>query len=206
QRFQGKGIATLMNRHAMALALELKRHIPRLSFEFCTYYKNEESLHLTQKMGFEVVQRYFQLDKHGVRDTMKPKILKHYDLSIFAEAGDFIPLGWQAVHNAPASLAFIRKHATVFQTPQSSYLLGGVINKSITFLSPPPADLKIELPYFQHFQGSRRKYGIVLPSQFEASLPLMQKHGFNFWDEEKEPVTNMYVLKMPEDKILALEN
>ncbi|MDP2172214.1 MAG: GNAT family N-acetyltransferase [Candidatus Cloacimonadaceae bacterium] len=204
-RFQGKGIATLMNRFAMGIAVELKKLNPPLSFEFCTYYKNAESLHLTQKVGFEVVQNCYQLDKRGVRDTKKPKILKDYDMSIFSALGDFIPLGWQALHNAPASLAFIRKHAVVFQTPQSIYLLGGVIDKHITFLTPPPADLKPELAFYQHFHGSRRKYGIVLSPRFVSSLPLLSKHGFNFWDEEKEPVANMYVLKMAEDRISALD-
>ncbi|HNX38241.1 MAG TPA: GNAT family N-acetyltransferase [Candidatus Cloacimonadota bacterium] len=186
RRFQGKGIATLLNRHIFRFATELKARNPELAFEFCTYYKNAESLHMTEKMGFRIVKRFYQLDKRGVKHTKESEIVTDYDMSLFKAYPDYLPLGWQAVHNTASSLDFIKSRATVFRTPRSTYLLAGVGEKNITFLQPPVQDLKVELPYFQSFFGSRRKYGIVLPPGFNEYLPQLLKLGFYFWEEEHE--------------------
>lgn len=187
-RFQGKGIGNLLNKHIFAFAAELKNRNPSLSFEFCTYYKNSESLHMTQKMGFRITERFFEYDKRGIKATLKPEIVTAYDMSLFKAYPRHIPLGWQSVHNHPESLEFIKDRALVFRTPQSTYLLGGVAEKNVVLLSPPVPDFKSEFPYFQYFFGSRKKYGIILSSAFESHLPRLFKLGLHSWEKEEKPV------------------
>ncbi len=193
-RYQNKGIATLMNHHSLALAQQIKLEIPEIKYEFCTYYQNVESLHLTQKLGFQVVEKFYVLDKRGIQATMEPKILPDIDASIFRNYPRYFPCAWQSVHSTPVSLPFLKEHGKLFQTPYATYFIGGLHEKDIVFLEPPKPTLKKDLPYFQHFFGSRKKYGIVIPLTFKSSLPLLHDCGFRFWDNE--PAENMLILRV----------
>lgn len=193
-KFQNRGIATLMNKSAFALADRLRGEGKVRHFEFCTYYQNLESLHLTKKLGFKVVETFFQLNKRGIKATLEPKILPKVDLKAFRHFDKFLPCSWQTVHNCRDSLPFLNKYGCLFQTPRATYYLGGSHEPSITLLDPPGPETKEELPYFQHFFGSRKSYGIVVPQAFKDSLPLLMKLGFHFW--EHEFAENMLVLRM----------
>jgi len=191
-RFQGKGIGNFLNKHIYTFADELKRRNPLLAYEFCTYYKNAESIHMTEKMGFRIANRFFEYDKRGVKATLKPRLLKDFDLSLFRHYPDYIPCAWRTVHNSPLSLPFLRQHGQVFETPNARYYLGGLHEPSILLLEPPQASIGKDLPYFQHFFGPRKSYGLILPTKFKRYLPLLHKAGFRFW--EKEQIENMLLL------------
>ncbi|PKN73570.1 MAG: hypothetical protein CVU50_02315 [Candidatus Cloacimonetes bacterium HGW-Cloacimonetes-3] len=193
-RFQGMGVASLMNREMFRFAAKLQAKDPLLSFEFCTYYQNVESLHLTRKQGFKQVQGFYALDKHGVKRQTKPVIID-VDMSQFRAYPSYIPCGWQTVHNCPESLNFLKERAVMFQTPQAMYLAGGITERCIILLSPPPKNLQAELAYFQYFFSPFKHYVLIVPTQFKRYLPSLHKAGFKFWDKESKPVENMLVLK-----------
>lgn len=193
-RYQNQGIATLMNQHAFALADRLRGEGKVDCFEFCTYYLNAESLHLTQKLGFKVVDSFWQLNKRGVKATLEPRLLPRVELAAFRLYGLYIPCAWQSVHHCPDSLPFLNRQGQMFQTPRATYYLGGSHEPHITLLEPPAPGIKDDLPYFQHFFGSRKSYGIIVPLKFKSSLPLLHELGFRFW--EREVAENMLVLRM----------
>lgn len=193
--FQGQGIGSLMNRETFRFASALKAKNPDLQYEFCTYYQNVESLHLTKKVGFKVVKKFYTLDKHGIKKQSEPLLVKDYKLSLFKLYPDYIPLGWQSIHNCTEALDFIRERATVFQTPQAMYLFAGLSEKNIVLLSPPPQNMKAELPYFQYFYPPLKRYGLILPTSYKRYLPQLHQAGFKFWDDEPKPAANMLVLK-----------
>lgn len=192
--FQGNGIGGFMNREMFKFAATLKAKDPLLKFEFCTYYKNVESLHLTAKVGFKRVESFYTLDKYGVKAQLAPEIVQNYNMSLFSAYPNYIPLGWQAVHNCEESLTFIQQKAVVFRTPQSTYMLAGLNEKNVVFLSPPVKDIKAELPYFQHFFSPRKKYGIIIPRSYKKHIPRLGAIGFHFWDKEPKIVDNMLIL------------
>jgi len=194
--FQGMGVGSLMNSELFRFAARLKKQDPRFTFEFCTYYQNAESLHLTKKLGFKIVKSFYTMDKNGIKAQKEPRIVTDYDISLFKIYSDYIPLGWQSVHNSPDSLPFIQKRCTVFQTPQARYLLAGVAEKNIVLLSPPVKDFKAELPYFQSFFPPRKRYGMVIPTHYKKHITHLNTFGFRFWDGESRPVKNMLVLKL----------
>jgi len=194
--YQGKGVGTLLNREMIRFAAGLKEKDPQLSFEFCTYYQNVESLHVTQKLGFKKVHGFYVIDRHGLKRQSEPKIITDYDMSIFSQYPTYIPCGWQTFHNSPAALSFIKKRAVVFETPQARYLAGGITERCITLLSPPPTDLLSELPYFQYFYAPLKHYGMIVPTHYRRYLPKLKAAGFKFWDKETKPVENMVVLKV----------
>jgi GNAT superfamily N-acetyltransferase len=197
-KYQGWGIAKLLNQHVFNFSQRLVKENPLLRFEFCTYYKNIESLRLTQKLGFRISEQFYNLCKRGVKHVIKPLILEDYGMDSFLDLDRFIPLGWQSVHRVTASISYIKKNAILFQTPRSTYLLGGLAEKSITLLHAPITDIEDELPYFQYFFGSRKSISIILSEKYEHCIPsLLDKHFF-FWDETREVAKNMLIFTLPD--------
>ncbi|PKN76105.1 MAG: hypothetical protein CVU49_01695 [Candidatus Cloacimonetes bacterium HGW-Cloacimonetes-2] len=195
-RYQGKGIGTLLNDYIMDYAYRLKEKNRSLSFEFCTYYKNFESLKMTEKLGFNLVESFYSLDHHKEPGYLVPEIVEDYGMDIFDNYPSYIPLGWQSVRNKPESLDFIKRNATVFRTPQSIYLIGGKGEKAVTFLKPPTKDLAAELPYFGYFFRRKRRIGIVCSTGFDKQLPYLLDSGFFFWDESREVAANMLIKRL----------
>lgn len=198
RRYQGKGIAKLMNRELMAFAASLATRNPALSFEFCTYYKNVESLAITRKMGFVVQEAFYNMERRGVVKVKEPEIVDDYDMEIFQNYPSHIPLNWHAVHAVEASLPFIKEHAMVFRTEKGLYLTGTVGERCITLLSDLPTDIDAELPYLQHIFGSRKKIGLTFSPAIRGEIPRLQEHKFRFWDERGEIAQNMLVFSLPE--------
>ena len=193
--YQGLGVGSLMNREMFRFAAALKQKDPLLQFEFCTYYKNVESLHLTQKIGFRIMRKFITLDKHGIKRQLAPQIISDYDLNIFSLYPDYIPFGWQMLHNCPETLEYIKPRITVFRTPQSLYMLAGLAEKNIILLAVPPQDIKAELPYFQYFFKPYQRYGVIFPTKYKRYRKRFLQAGFFNWDSGNRLAENMLVLK-----------
>ncbi|MCB5261857.1 MAG: GNAT family N-acetyltransferase [Candidatus Cloacimonetes bacterium] len=196
RRWQGKGIARFMNTEIFRFASGLKQENPALSYEFCTYYKNYESLAITSKLGFEQQEGFYNLERRGVQHIEQPEIVQDYGLEIFAHYPKYLPINWHAVRATTAALPFIKKQATLFRTPQALYLMGTVGEPCITLLSPVPEDIQAELPYLQSCFGPRRKLSLTLPAKFAAQIPRLQQNKFYFWADEGEVALNMLVFAL----------
>jgi hypothetical protein len=193
KRFQNHGVASLLNRHSYVLAEKLLREGTVQSFEFCTYYKNLESLPSTQKFGFKAIDGFYVLEKRGVKATREPQSLPLRNLEPFRHYGNYIPCAWQSLHHCDESLAFLQSYGRIIQTPHASYYVGGAHEQHVILLEPPTPAMKNDFPYLQHLFGSRKSYNIILPPAFKDSLPLLHELGFRFWD--CEPLLNMLVLR-----------
>ncbi len=195
-RWQGQGIGKLMNKEVFRFASELKQGNSALTYEFCTYYKNYESLAITHKLGFRLQEGFYNLERLGIERTDQPEIVQDYGTEIFANYPRYLPINWHAVHAKAEILPFIKTHATVFRSPQALYLTGSAVGRSITLLSDLPEDIEAELPYLQHYFGPKRIIGLTLPSTFAEQTPRLKLSKF-FWEEEGEMVKNLLVFSLP---------
>jgi hypothetical protein len=193
-RYQNLGIATKMNKHCFELAKQISEEHPGIRYEFCTYYKNVESLHLTQKLGFKTVERFYVLDKRGIKETREPEVLPDFGLKHFHNYPHYIPCAWQSLHHTEAVLPYLREHGKLFRTPNSVYYLGGLHEQDIIILEPNLNALQKDLPYLQYWFGSRKSYSVIMPEKFKSLLFRMLNMGFRFWEEQ--PAENMLVLKL----------
>ncbi len=198
KNYQGKGVGSLMNRELFAFAARLKDKDPLISYEFCTYYRNVESLHLTRKLGFKVIEKFVTLDRRGIVRQNQPRIIQDYDQSVFDLYPRHIPCGWQILHNCPETLDYLRSRIVVFETPQARYMLAGLAEKDIVLLSPPPVNFQAELPYFQYFYPPRTRYSIIYPLRFRRYRQRFRKAGFGTWENQKIFPANMLLLKLEE--------
>jgi GNAT superfamily N-acetyltransferase len=198
RKYQGKGIAKLMNRELFRFASGLKATNPELSYEFCTYYENVESLAITRKMGFVEQASFYNMERRGVIKIKEPEIVAGYGMDIFRHYPRYLPLNWHAVHAVESALPFIKEHAIVFKGERGLYLTGSVGERCITLLSDLPTDIKAELPYLQYFFGSRIGLSLTFPTSMAGSISRMQEAKFYFWGEGGEIAQNMLVFGLPE--------
>ena len=194
--YQGQGVAKLINRHMMAFAADLESRAGKHSHEFCTYYRNYESLHLAKLRGFKVIKRFYDLNKRGISRQIAPELIDIQDMSCFSAYPDYLPCGWQVFHNHPSALQIIKERGKVFKTPQGLYYAGGLAEIHILPLNPLPLDLKAELPYFQWFYPQRRSIGLIVPFGYRRKMHLLREAGFAPWDHEPKPAANMLLLKL----------
>lgn len=197
RRYQGKGIAKLMNRELFHFAASLKKQQPELKYEFCTYYKNTESLAITARLGSKLLTAYYNLERRGVVRTQEPEIVQDYGMEIFLHYPQHLPLNWHVVHSKEESLPYIREHATVFKAKRALYLIGSEGERCITLLSDVPEDISVDLPYLQYFFGPRKLIRLTLPSTMRKQLPLLKQHKFYFWDEDGEEALNILLFSLP---------
>ncbi len=190
-KFRGLGIGKLLNGFAFDYAHRLKDTIPNIKYEFCTYYKNYESIHLAQKIGFKEAERFFVIAKRGTHKTKEPELISEYQLSAFDLLGTHIPCGWRAVHNVSESLDWLKARSKLFKTDNGFFLSGGISGNSILALGQPRSDLKNDLPYFQYLYGPRKSIELILPMSWERHIPALISQGFHFWDGES--VANMII-------------
>jgi len=194
--YQGRGVGSLMNREMFSLAASLKARDPLLSYEFCTYYRNVESLHLTKKLGFRVIDKFITLDRRGVARQSKPRMITDYDQSIFRIYPRYIPCGWQILHNCPETLEYLKPRIVIFETPQARYMLAGLAEKNVVLLSHPAKDLRAELPYFQYFYQPRSRYSIIYPLRLRRYRQRFLQAGFGTWENQKIFPANMLLLRL----------
>lgn len=186
-RFQGKGIGRLLNAFAYQVAMAISKGMKQPKYEFCTYYKNHESIHLAQKLGFEVLERYYVLYRRGVQKTTNPAWIQDFSMDAFACYPSHIPCGWRSVYNDPLSLPWLKSNCRIFETPSGKYLAGGISHPSILPLGRPVESLRSELPYFQALYGSRKSMELIVPASWEQQIPALMQEGFKFWDDEIVP-------------------
>lgn len=194
--YQGQGIATLLNKEIFRFSHTLKAKDSALSLEFCTYYKNVESLHLTRKLGFQDVAGFYKLEHVGLQKILKPEIISDYTMQIFVHYPHFLPLNWHVVHTVKAAFPYIKTHSQIFRTPNGLYLIGSEGERAITCLSRPHSGIIQDIPYFQYFFGPGKPLSLVLGSEFEKVLPILLAADFYFWDESAETTINMLVLRL----------
>lgn len=194
--FQNRGLGTLMNQHAMRLAQQLSNSVPGLAYEFCTYYKNVESLHLTAKLGFETVTAFHVMDHKGGSETRTPELIPSPTLDLFSHYPRYIPLGWRILHHHPEALELIIRKGSTFRGAKARFLLGGIAEKYALLLDEPDEDFAEELPYLQHFAGKDKNFAIILATAFAHRIPMLKELGFDFWDEEEDYPENMVVLRL----------
>ena len=190
-RFQGMGLGNLLNQAAYEYARAEAALNPKLGFEFCTYYKNHESIHLAQKLGFRIVQKFYVITKRGVKNIRQPELAHSYDLAWFDCFDSHIPCGWQAVHRHPDSLPWMQARTKILASPRGRYLLGGISGYTIAPLMAPNLNIIEDLGYFQAFYGSYKAIELVLNMAWAPLVPALIQKGFRFWDDE--PAPNMYI-------------
>lgn len=194
--YQGMGIGRLMNQAAMKLAYEITPQYQNLKYEFSTYRLNQKTIHITTKIGFKLVEGFYTLEHRGICSLQKPKIITKPSMDIFELYPLYLPAGWRAVHNEQVSLPFICKHAKLFASPSTRYLLSGHDYRDLTVLDVPPEDIKAELPYIQSMVGFKKSFNIILPQSQKHAIPSLQEAGFRFMDANPELTPDLLVFKM----------
>lgn len=190
---QGKGLGKLMNKAAMELALQISNQQPGMLFEFSTYFMNQETPHLTSKLGFKQVAGFHIMDKYGGRILEEPEPVENPGMDIFDHYPAYLPVGWKAIRKSEEGLEYIRQNARIYASPGMRFLIGGIENTDVTLIDPIPANLQKELPYIQYHIGYKRNFSIIFPQTYPSVIFSLECQKFRVRDHNPENVPEILV-------------
>jgi len=189
--YRGKSIGRLMNDFMVNKAKKLRDKGIIDLIEFSTYYKNIESLHMGEKSGFKIVERFYVLDRKRGEEIKEPKKTK-LTLSDFVNYGDYIPSGWKFVKKTEEGINWLQRRARPFLAEKYKfYLTGEEPTFSILELSESSIDTYIS--YLNFLSKETENYELMIPEKWRSKISFLREKEFFFWEEPEEP--NVYILR-----------
>lgn len=187
--FQKLGIGRAFNKFIYLKVESVLKEGRAKHVEFSTYYKNSESLHMAEKNGFEIQERFYVMYRRGSRKKEKPEKLKafKFDRKIY---GKYIPFGWKFVKNCPASEPFMKEKGEFYMNRGLTFYRYGQ-ESTFCFCFEDAQSIASLIPALSGVTG--KNFEIMIPEHWGYMIPELKKHGFRFWDRPEEP--NVVVLK-----------
>lgn len=189
--WRGRGIGRKMNDFTLKLARYMKKSGRIDSIEFATYFLNQESLHMTKKVGFKVVKRFFVLYRKKEGPEVKPKEIK-LSLDDLKEYKSYIPVGWQFVKKTIDGFKNLKKRSKAYSTGKFKFYQAGY-EETFILLDGSERAIKDYIPHLNFLTSEADAYDIMFPEEWKEKIHLFTNNGFSLWDEPEEP--NIMVLR-----------
>ena len=159
------------------------------TLEFSTYFLNKESITMTKKDGFGIVERFYYVQK-PLGEKIKPKRTKIESLDEL-DYKDYIPYGWKFLHKCKESLEWLNKKAEIREYSGFKFSYAPMHENEPTFT---PFKLSVEsietLLHAMSFEADKISYDsidIMLPEDKQDLIEPLKELGFKNWTDFKEP-------------------
>ncbi len=83
--------------------------------EFSTYFRNDESIHISFTQGFRVVNRFILMNREGIDSTAEIEKIKPSDEDFMSLPG-YIPCGWKYPRLCPEGIEWALQRCDVWRT------------------------------------------------------------------------------------------
>jgi len=186
--FQKIGIGREFNRFMVDKITQMKQNGMVDSIEYSTYYKNQESLHMGEKAGFEIVSRFYalSLDKTGESESIeKFKAKKIW----FNDYKEYLPAGWKFVKNNEEGAKYIMDNCDIYKNNKVEFYAYRD-ERAFCFFEKNSKVIIDSIPFMKSL--ARTEVEIMIPESWSDILPLLYEHGFTYWDSPREP--NVFIL------------
>lgn len=182
--YQGHGLGSELSAYVMDQALLFKSEGKADSIEFSTYCLNHESIHISQKAGFRIVDEFYIL----THDLVKP--LSYSDKAIIDKTinkfyPSYLPYGWKFLHPCQDSLNWLQQRAKAVQCLEGSFYVGGE-EPTVCLLTAAGKWLLSALPQIQFCLGDKYEANILLHTSRQEEVQTLLDLGFHWWDEGQE--------------------
>ncbi|HPT72049.1 MAG TPA: GNAT family N-acetyltransferase [Candidatus Cloacimonadota bacterium] len=192
--FQKHGIGKQLSSHAMNVALQLKKDGIVQDIEFCTYYKNKESIRMSEQIGFKVVDRLYTLTRYISKRMQEPQQVP-IPAEELRQFGPYLPWGWKSVRNSVEGRKWIQEHAQGYRIGDVFFYIGGLEPIAI-FPHLDEQILLTAMPALNYLSKERQGIEILIHSTHPELIPMLKKHRFCFWHKPEEP--NMLIYRLAE--------
>lgn len=187
--FHKMGIGREFNRFMFNKISEMKSKGIIDSVEFSTYYKNEESLHMGDKAGFKIIEKFIVLALDNSGESKNIKIF-NADRIWFNDYIDYIPAGWKFVKNNAEAVKYIMDNCEIYKNNEVEFY-GYRNERTFCFFEKNINVIIDSIPYMRSL--ARTEAEIMIPASWSDILPILFKNEFYYWHEPHEP--NVFVLR-----------
>lgn len=187
--YQKMGIGRAFNGFMIERITEMLEKRTIASIEYSTYYKNEESLHMGAKAGFEIQEKFICLyaEKNGESRPIESFIASKV---WFNDYNGYIPAGWKFIKNSPEASPFILKNCEIYKNNEIEFYCYRK-ERTFCFFEKSIGNIISSLPFMRFL--ARVEVEIMIPASWSDILPSLYEAGFGYWHEPHEP--NVYVLR-----------
>lgn len=201
--YQKQGYGKILYNFVIKKAKEFQNQDKVKDIEFCTYYKNEESLHLGGKDNFKIVQRYFILH-YDIESSLQNKpeqaesILKQCkmispslsELNDLKQYGDYLPLGWEFPRNTESGRNWLKSRTITVNYKQNLFYFPRTVFELI--ISPYRLEFDYIMKLLPAMQVKALELGeksleIMIPENCHSLVKKLIENGFKFWPENLTP-------------------
>jgi GNAT superfamily N-acetyltransferase len=183
--FQGLGYGRLISEFVSCRALEMVSEGSASSIEFCTYYKNDRSIALSRKTGFDVVETFVCLSAWPAgslaavsRTALPAGPLRGYP--------GRVPLGWKTPLNLPETAGWLAARADAWESGGASFFgnRGGSFTLLESGLDRPGAAAAgiLAAAALTDSDGAE----VMLPSDRPDVVEAFLDRGYDWWEEPRE--------------------
>lgn len=185
------GFGKQLNNFLMKKALLRLEQGTSKTIEFCTYYKNIESISMAKKVGFRVVNESFVLSRSVSKRQIEPESVE-LPQSLLENHGAYLPYGWKSVQNSKPGRKWMKEHAHAYQVGRTIFYLGGY-ELCAVIPSLTEESLMEVIPALNYLFRNSKEIEILVPATQANMIPILKKHRFFFWAKPEEP--NMLIFR-----------
>lgn len=188
--FHKMGIGREFNRFMFNKISEMKSKGIVDSVEFSTYYKNFESLHMGDKAGFRVIEKFIVLALDKSEESINIEKFKANRIW-FNDYEDYIPAGWKFVRNNSEGVMYIMNNCEIYKNNKTEFYTYRD-ERTFCFFEKNINIIIDSIPYMRSL--ARVEAEIMIPASWSDMLPVLFKNGFYYWHEPHE--ANVFVLRL----------
>ncbi|MGC9365736.1 MAG: GNAT family N-acetyltransferase [bacterium] len=203
KNFQKQGYGKILYNFVIKKAGELLEKNKVNDVEFCTYYKNAESLHLGSKDNFKIVQRYYILHydiesslndnppkAKSILEQAQPVTPSPRELDYLKQYGSYLPLGWEFPRNTEQGRKWLQSRTTTLSYEKNLFYFPLTVFELI--ITPYRLELDYIVKLLPVMQAKALELGeesleIMIPEDCQQLTGQLIEHGFKFWPDNLIP-------------------
>jgi GNAT superfamily N-acetyltransferase len=183
--FQGLGYGRLISEFVNRRALEMVAGGSASSIEFCTYYKNDRSIALSRKTGFEVVETFVCLSAWPA-GSLAAVSRTDFPAGTLPGYPGRVPLGWKTPLNLPETASWLATRADAWMSDGAGFFgnRAGSFTLQESGLERPGAAASgiLATAALTGSDGAE----VMLPSDRPDVVEAFLDRGYDWWEEPRE--------------------
>ena len=203
KNFQKQGYGKILYNFVIKKAREFLEMGKVKDIEFCTYYKNAESLHLGSKDNFKIVQRYYILH-YDIEPSLKNNLHKAksilqqsqvvspspQEIDYLEQYGSYLPLGWEFPRNTESGRKWLQSRTMTLKYKNNLFYFPLTVFELI--ITPYRLELDYIVKLLPPMQAKAVELGeqsleIMIPEDCQQLTEQLIEYGFKFWPDNLTP-------------------
>ncbi len=181
--YRGRGYGRRMHEYLLKKSEELSKRGDIRTLEYATYFRNEGSIYLGLKTGFDIVKKYYGMEYESSQ-SKKPQASQLESIDELVSYEEYIPCGWIFIHKAHDALDYLREKCMVFSYEGHKFLVLKEHSEEVIPLELKVDILKRILPGIAYHSPEGR-ISIIVPDNWDYKI--YESLGFRKWENVTEP-------------------